>query len=173
MSGFELNKLIAAILLSCLIAMLAGTLVNILYKPSHKAIARGYEIEVSESDEDGDTAIAKEEEPDIPALMAAANADAGKSLIKKCVSCHTLDAGGANRIGPNLHNIYNAKKGAKDGFAYSKALLAKGGVWDDTSLFYFIQKPKAYIKGTKMSFVGIKKYQDIANIIAFLKQLTN
>lgn len=173
MSGFELNKLIAAILLSCLIAMLSGTLVNILYKPSSKKIARGYAIEVSEAEAGSPAGTEPEAEINIPELMATANAEAGKSIIKKCISCHSFDSGGPNKIGPNLHGVYNAKKGYKAGFAYSKPLIEKGGVWDEESLFHFLHNPKKYIKGTKMAFIGIKKYQDVVNLIAFLKTLSN
>jgi cytochrome c len=173
MSGFELNKLVAAILLSCLVAMLSGTLVNILYKPSNKKIVRGYEVEVSDMQAEEGGAPSAQEELNIPELMASANAEAGKSIIKKCISCHSFEALGPNKIGPNLYGTYNSKKGSKDGYTYSKALIGKGGIWDDESLFYFLHSPKAYIKGTKMAFIGIRKYQDIVNLIAYLKTLAN
>lgn len=173
MSGFELNKLVASILLAALIAMLVGTLVNILYKPSLNALKRGYEIEVSEEEESAAGAEAVEEVIDIPSIMQTANAEAGKGLVKKCIACHSLGQGEPNKIGPNLWNIYNAPKGAKEGYKYSSALLAKGGNWDEESLFNFMRKPKTYIKGTKMSFVGFKKLEDVANMVAYLKTLSN
>jgi cytochrome c len=76
-----------------------------------------------------------------------------------------------HKIGPNLWNIFNAKKGSKEGYKYSPAMLAKGGVWDEESLFHFTHKPKLYVPGTKMSFVGFSKLEDVANIVAFLKTL--
>ena len=173
MSGFELNKLIASILLAALIAMLVGTLVNILYKPSLTALKRGYEIEVSDEEEGVPGAAIQEEEIDIAAIMLTANAEAGKGLVKKCIACHSLSQGEPHKIGPNLWNIYNASKGPKEGYKYSAALLAKGGNWDDESLFNFMRKPKTYIKGTKMSFVGFKKLADVGNIVAYLKTLSN
>lgn len=173
MSGFELNKLVASVLLAALIAMLVGTLVNILYKPSLNALKRGYEIEVSAEDASEGAESAAEEIIDIPAIMMAANAEAGKGLIKKCIACHSLGKGEAHKIGPNLWNIHNAPKGAKEGYKYSSALLAKGGNWNDENLFLFMRKPKTYIKGTKMSFVGFKKIEDSANIVAYLKTLSD
>lgn len=173
MSGLELNKLVASILLAALIAMLVGTLVNILYKPSLTALKRGYEIEVSDDDDQVPGAPIAEEEVDIPLIMQTANAEAGKSLIKKCIACHSIGEGEKHKIGPNLWNIYNAPKGGKSDYKYSAAMLAKGGRWDEESLFNFMRKPKTYIKGTKMSFVGFKKVADIANIVAYLRTLSN
>ena len=172
MSGFELNKLVASILLAALIAMLVGTLVNILYKPSLSTLKRGYEIEVYDEDE-GIPGAAAEEEVDIASVMLTANAEAGKGLVKKCIACHSLGQGEPHKIGPNLWNIFNSSKGAKDGYKYSAALLAKGGNWDEESLFNFMRKPKTYIKGTKMSFVGFKQLADVANIVAYLKTLSD
>lgn len=173
MSGFELNKLVASILLAALIAMLVGTLVNILYKPSLNALKRGYEIEVSDDEETQSGESSTEEEIDIASIMLTANAEAGKGLVKKCIACHSLGSGEPHKIGPNLWNTYNAAKGAKSDYKYSSALLAKGGKWDDESLFHFIHKPKAYIKGTKMSFIGFKKLEDVADMVAYLKTLAD
>jgi len=173
MSGFELNKLLASILLAALVAMLVGILVNSLYKPSLSALKRGYEIEVEEEEDASGESAATQEVIDIPSLMKVANAEAGKGLMKKCISCHTLDKGGQHKIGPNLWNMHDKDKGSKEGFKYSSALLAKGGKWDDESLFHFMKKPKSYIKGTKMSFIGFKKLDDVANIVAYLKTLAD
>jgi len=172
MSGFELNKLAASILLASLIAMIAVTLVDALYKPSLHPYKRGYEVVVTS--DSGATAAMPEEEVkiDIAALMKAANADAGKDTIKKCLACHSLEEGGAHKIGPNLWHIVGAKKASKEGYKYSAALAAKGGVWDDESLFHFVHKPQKFIPGTKMSFAGLTKLEDIANVIAYLKTLS-
>ena len=81
-----------------------------------------------------------------------------------------FDSGGTNKVGPALWNIVNADKGAVDGFSYSNALLEHGGGWDYVALNLFLAKPKAYISGTKMNFAGLKKPQDRANMIAYLRQ---
>lgn len=168
MSGLELNKIAAAILLASLIAMIVGVVSNILYKPKLEVAQRGYQIEVAE----GDTPAGQlEEEPvDIEKLMANANAEAGAKAIKKCVACHSFEQGGANKVGPNLWKIVNAKKGHRDDFPYSKSMLAAGGTWDNESLFHFLQKPSKFMPGTKMSFAGIRKPEEIADVIAYLKE---
>lgn len=168
MSGLELNKIAAAILLASLIAMVVGVVSNILYKPKLEVAQRGYQIEVAENDT---PAGQVEEEPlDIEKLMANANAEAGAKTIKKCVACHSFEQGGANKVGPNLWKIVNAKKGHIDDFPYSKSMLAAGGTWDRESLFHFLQKPSKFIPGTKMSFAGIRKPEEIADVIAYLKE---
>jgi cytochrome c len=172
MSGFELNKLIASILLASLIAMLVGTLVNILYKPALSPTKRGYQVAVTE-DAGAATTNAEPEAPvDIPALMKLANAEAGQNIAKKCLACHSFDKGGPHKIGPNLWSIVGEKKGVRAGYQFSAAMIAKGGVWDEDSLFHFLHKPRLFVPGTKMSFVGLDKPEDIVNVIAFLKTLS-
>jgi cytochrome c len=168
MSGLELNKIAAAILLASLIAMVVGVVSNILYKPKLEVAQRGYQIEVSE--EAPGIPGAPEVPLDIEELMANANAEAGAKVIKKCVACHTMDQGGSNKVGPNLWKIVNAQKGKNSGFPYSKAMLAAEGSWDNESLFHFLKRPSKFIPGTKMSFAGIRKPTDIVNVIAYLKE---
>jgi len=166
-SGLELNKIAAAILLASLIAMVVGVVSNALYKPKLEIAERGYQIEVAEDDSATST---EEVELNIEELMAAANAEAGAKTIKKCVACHTFDQGAANKVGPNLWKIINAQKGQRPGFAYSKVMAEVGGIWDEQHLFDFLKKPGKYLPGTKMSFAGIRKPEDIANVIAYLKE---
>jgi cytochrome c len=169
MSGIEINKIAAAILLASLIAMLVGFVTNILYKPVLNPESRGYSIEIT-ADSANNTVTSGEQKPiDIAELMKSANADAGKDLAKKCVACHSLDKGGNNKVGPLLWNIAGSEKAKVAGYKYSPALAAKGGNWDDESLFHFLSKPSQFVPGTKMSFAGLSKPQDIANIIMFLK----
>ncbi|MDP4708722.1 MAG: cytochrome c family protein [Rickettsiaceae bacterium] len=167
-SGLELNKIAAAILLASLIAMVVGVVSNALYKPKLEIAERGYQIEVAE--DDGASTATEEVELNIEELMAAANAEAGAKTIKKCVACHTFDQGGANKVGPNLWKIINAQKGKRPGFAYSKVMAEVGGIWDEQQLFDFLKKPGKYLPGTKMSFAGIRKPEDIADVIAYLKE---
>ena len=88
---------------------------------------------------------------------------------KKCKICHNFAKGDKSKIGPNLFGIHNMKAGQKEGYKYSKAMAGSGLVWDEATLAGFLAKPKAYLKGTKMSFAGLKKESDIANVIAYLK----
>jgi cytochrome c len=168
MSGIELNKIAAAIFLTSLIAMLVGFVANILYKPKLELSQRGYSVAIEGS------LSAVQNSPAVPvdvkALMAKANADAGAVIVKKCVSCHSFDNGGANKFGPNLWHVPGGPKAHKKYFSYSKAMEAAGGVWDDDSLFHFLNKPSKFIPGTKMSFAGLSKPEDIADVIAFLKE---
>jgi cytochrome c len=169
MSGIELNKIAAAVLLASLIAMLVGFVANILYKPKLELSQRGYHLEITESN--AAAGGAPEEIPvDVKTLMAKANAEAGAVIIKRCVSCHSFDNGGANKVGPNLWKVSGGPKAHRKDFAYSKALEGAGGIWDDESLYKFLHKPSKFISGTKMSFAGISKPEDIANVIAFLKE---
>ncbi len=171
MNGLEWNKLIASLLLASLIGMVVGKIVDVLYKPEYQITTRGYQVVVNEEEAaSGANAASDVFEVDIAALMSTASSAAGKVIFKKCASCHTVNKGGANRVGPNLYNVIGAVKGHRDDFKYSPALVAKGGSWDYDSLFQLLHKPSKFIKGTKMSFVGLKKPEDIANIIAYLRE---
>lgn len=171
MSGLELNKVIASILVAGLIAMVAGNLADILYKPKIN-VKSGYTVEIS-GDSVATDSGAVEVKVDIIALLAKANANNGANLIRKCEICHTFTEGGANKIGPNLWNIVGNKKGHRDDFQYSKALIAKGGTWTYEDLYHMINKPSAFIPGTKMNFIGFKKPEDVADIIAYMRSLSD
>ena len=169
MDELGLNKLFAAFLVAGLLLMTGIKLADVLV-PHSELQQNAYVIEVPES---GSDAVAppvdKGPEP-ILAMLASADAVAGEKLAKKCVACHVFDSGGANKVGPAFWNIVNTHKGGADGFAYSKALAEFGGAWDYAALNLFLAKPKAYISGTKMNFAGLKKPQDRANMIAYLRQ---
>ena len=111
----------------------------------------------------------------ITASQALASGDIvkGKKLSNKCKSCHTLNEGGKNRLGPNLFDILNKPAGAVEGYKYSKAMSASGIVWDDSTFIEFVAKPKKVVKGTKMSFKGIKKATQRADLLAYFKSLRN
>jgi len=96
----------------------------------------------------------------------------GKKVYKKCKTCHTFDEGGRNRVGPNLYGIMGAKIAAKEGFAYSKAFKASDIVWSDDNLDAYLKKPKDFLPGTRMSFVGLKKESDREAVIAYLHNVT-
>lgn len=172
MKDLELNKIAAAILVAGIIFMVSSNVANILYPSGQPAKNRGYLIEVNSSAEASSKQAQQakpQEEVDIKALLAAADVTNGEKQFKKCAMCHTINPGGPNRVGPNLHAIFGANKASKPGFAYSDAMKAKGGNWNEEALYEFIENPKLYVPGTKMAFAGIKKPQEIADLIAYLK----
>ena len=168
MRNIEANKIIAAILLSGLIAMISGTIADSIYRPK-KSEKRGYEVEIAEEDAGNVT----EEEFNIATLLHSADAEKGKGVAKKCTACHTFEKGGAEKVGPNLWGILGNKKAHMPKFAYSKALKEKGGVWGYDELFAFLHGPKKYIPGTRMTFAGISKYEQIADLILYLRTMND
>jgi cytochrome c len=107
-------------------------------------------------------------------LHAAAKVDAGKATAKVCQTCHTFEKGGPNRIGPNLYGIVGDEIAHdRGGFAFSDALKKKGGTWTVDNLNAWLTSPQAFAKGTKMTFAGLSKAQDRANVIAYLNSLSD
>ena len=176
MDELKFNKIFAGVFLAALL-MMAGVKLGEVLVPSHhghghdEAKGHAYPIEVTEVASTAAAAAPAGPEP-ILALLAEADVAAGMKLAKKCTACHVFDEGGANKVGPALYNIVNADKGAVAGFGYSTALAEFGGGWDYDALNQFLYKPKAYISGTKMNFAGLKKPQDRANMIAYLRSLS-
>ncbi|OAB81906.1 cytochrome c family protein [Wolbachia endosymbiont of Diaphorina citri] len=166
----ELNKIAASILLSGLIIMIVSNVVDMLYNPED------YKIEHQ-------TIVAASNEPqqkieqvafDIGELMQNASFEKGKSAAKKCIACHSFEKGGMNKVGPNLWNVVGNKKAhLGNSFNYSKALLEKGGIWGYEELFTFLKNPKAYIKGTRMAFAGISNPQEIADLVSYLRSVSD
>jgi cytochrome c len=129
----------------------------------HRPEKMGYAIEGVE-EEGGEGA----EQP-IAALLASADPAKGEATFAKCTSCHTINQGGANGIGPNLHGVVGEGIGVgAGGFAFSDALKSKGGNWTFEALNDWLKSPKAYAPGTKMTFAGLGKAEDRANLIAYL-----
>ena len=107
----------------------------------------------------------------LAATSAFADGDAakGEKVFKKYKACHTIEQGGKNKIGPNLFGIVGKKSGSAEGYKYSKAMENADLTWDEATLNEYLKKPKALVKGTKMSFAGLKKESDRDNLIAYLK----
>ncbi len=170
MKDLELNKIAAAVLVAGLIALVSGKIADALYHPKD-AEKRGFEIAVDESAGAGGEQAQEEVVLDIPALMAAADAVKGEALHKKCVACHSFDAGGPNKVGPKLFGVVGRTKASVGDYAYSDALKSMNGKWDEEALFGFLANPRKYAPGNKMGFAGLKKPEDLANMVAYLKQL--
>lgn len=174
MRNIEHNKIFAAILIASLVIMISSKIANLLYRPVLDPYSRGYQIELSDNiDKEVEIEVDPFLDINIKDLMLSANKEEGKKLFKKCIMCHSIAEGGKNKIGPNLWNIVNAKKASNSSYNYSNALSQYGGIWDVESLFKFLYNPKQYVEGTSMSFIGIKNFQNIANIIKYLESQGN
>jgi cytochrome c len=173
MSGdLGFNKIAGALLATGLAVIGLNELSSIVYQfePAKKP---GYAITVVE-DTSGGAAEAPDVVPDWGTVLPAANVQAGADVAKKCQSCHNLDNGGPNLVGPNLYGVEGRKPGTHAGFAYSSAMTdfgAKNSTWTYDELYAFLKGPQADISGTKMTFVGLKKPDDRVNVIAYLRTL--
>ena len=172
MDELAFNKIAAAVLTAGIIAMVCGIIANIAVRPQRLekpayAIAG---VEASKSAAAAGGEAAKGPEP-IQPLMASADAKAGEQLAKKCAVCHTFDKGGANKIGPNLYGIVGEDIAQGKGYEFSQALQAKHGKWDVESLNAWLYKPQDFAKGTKMTFAGLPKAKDRADVVAYLETL--
>ncbi len=173
MKGLELNKVAAAILIAGIMAMIIGNIADIIYQPN-KDFKRGYQIEVQDSTLDShQQEPTAQEQVDIALIMSKASSELGQKEFKKCSICHTTNQNGPNRVGPNLWNIVNSKKAAKENFVYSSAMKDKKDTWTYDDLFALLTSPRKFIPGTKMAFAGYKKPEDAANVIAYLRTLSD
>ncbi|MEZ5810512.1 MAG: cytochrome c family protein [Rhizobiaceae bacterium] len=175
MDSFELNKIIGAVLGTVFIAFSISIVSDAIFSV-HAPENPGFLIEAAEAGEGGGGKEEAGPEP-IGPLLASADVGKGQAVFKKCAACHTADNGGANKVGPNLWNIVNRPVASHEGFSYSSAMKehAQGGsaVWDYESLSHFLLAPKKFVKGTAMGFAGLKKIDDRANIIAYLRTLSD
>jgi cytochrome c len=174
MDSFQLNKLAGAFLGTVFILMSVGIVSDALFD-SPAPEKPGFLIEAAEAAVPADGAGEPAKAELISPLLAAADPAAGEVIFKKCAACHTPAKGGANKVGPNLWGIVGRPVAAHEGFSYSAALkgFAEGGAWDYEKLASFITAPKAYVKGTAMGFAGLKKPDERANLIAYLRTLAD
>lgn len=168
MSNFETNKVFAAVLTAGIVAMLGGFVAERLVDP-HVPEENAVPVEAMEGSAGGGAAAAAETPEPIMHLIATADVAKGAKLSKACAACHSFDKGGPNKVGPNLWAVLGAPKAHAGDFAYSASLAKAGGKWGYDELNHFLWKPKKYIEGTKMNFAGLKKAEDRAALMAWLR----
>ena len=170
MDSFEINKIIAAILMVALLIIGIGKISDVVFHVE-KPEKPGYAVEVEQiASSSSSTETVKEEVIDIAALMAMGDVTSGEKIFKKCAACHSIAKGGKNKIGPALYNVVGRKVGGVSDYKYSKALIEYEKEWTYEELNGFLLKPAKWIKGTKMAYVGIKKEADRASVIKYLNQ---
>ena len=170
MDSFEINKIVAAILMVALLVIGIGKISDIVFHVE-KPKTPGYAVEVVQANIES-TSIdeTKEEVVDIAALMTMGDIASGEKIFKKCAACHSINSGGANKIGPALYNVVGRKVGGVADYKYSKALATYDKDWTFEELNGFLKKPASYLKGTKMSYAGLRKEKDRASVIKYLNQ---
>jgi cytochrome c len=165
MDSFELNKVLGAVLGTCLFVLALNITAGALFTAPPPA-KPGFDIVVQEQPAGGGAAPAAQDEP-IEKLLAAASLEKGEASAKKCQACHTFGKGEPNRVGPNLYGVVGRDKGTGS-FNYSAAMKAKGGKWTVEDLNHFLQNPKAFVPGTSMTFAGLPKGSERADVITYL-----
>ena len=172
MDSFELNKILGAVLGTCLILLVTSFAASALFAPN-KPEKPGFEIAVKEEAAGGEKAAAAAPPEPIEKLLQTASVQKGEQAAKKCAACHDFTKGGPNKVGPNLFGIVGDKKGEVRGFNFSAAMKAKGGTWTIDDLSQFIDNPKGFVPGTAMGFAGIQKGSERADVIAYLNSLSD
>ena len=171
MDSFELNKIIAAVLMVALLVIGIGKLTDIIFYVENPETP-GYEVEIEQvvSTSKQVSSITTEEKIDIAALMSLGDLTTGEKVFKKCAACHSIVKGGKNNIGPALYNVVGRQVGAISDYKYSKAFSEYDKNWTFEELNGYLVKPAKWIKGTKMAFAGLRKEKDRASVIKYLNQ---
>jgi cytochrome c len=167
MGGLFWNKVFGALLATALVIFGIRELSHALVHP-HVPEHPGYAIAVENTGGDDAAPVEVVKEVSLAELLSTSSASSGERVAKKCAACHTFDKGGANKTGPNLHNLVGRSAASLAGFKYSSAMTGSGLSWDFETLNTFLTKPKELVPGTAMSFAGLKKAKDRANLIAWI-----
>jgi len=174
MDAFEVNKAVGAVLTALLVIVSSKTVLDIVYK-EHKPDKPGWALPITEP---ASTAQAKQpaapfDVANVIALLPKANPDAGQDSFKKCLQCHTPNKDGRNLTGPNLWGVVGRQRGAVTGFPYSEALKSRPGNWTFEELAKYLHDPRAAIPGNKMAFAGIKSDAELADLLVYLRKLSD
>ncbi len=170
MDSFELNKIIAAVLMVALLVIGIGKLSNVIFHVEQPKTP-GYVVDVEQAVTASTTSSETTEEKfDIASFIAMGDLATGEKVFKKCAACHSIVKGGKNNIGPALYNVVGRQIGVVNDYKYSKALAGYGKEWTFEELNGYLIKPAKWIKGTKMAFAGLRKEKDRASVILYLNQ---
>ena len=164
--GFEINKLVAAILVTILIVFGIGEISDIIFKVNKTGVV-AYKVEEparSSSEAKAESSV------EISSLLSLGDVTYGEKVFKKCAACHSINKDGKNKIGPKLYNVVGKATGATSDYKYSKALISYSKTWTFEELNGFLIKPAKWIKGNKMGFAGLKNDKDRASVILYLNQ---
>ena len=170
MDSFEINKIVAAILMVALLIIGIGKISDVIFHVK-KPETPGYAVEVEQAVKtSGSETEVTENKIDIAALMAMGDVASGEKVFKKCAACHSIVKDGKNKISPALYNVVGRQVGGVSDYKYSKALASYEKSWTFEELNGFLIKPAKWIKGTKMAFAGLRKEKDRASVIKYLNQ---
>ena len=170
-----MNKIIVSIVFAIILVMGINKVTDVIFsveKPEKSAyqVASVTTVTSTTSDE---VSPSNSESGNIMALFASTNAAGGAKIFKKCAACHSITEGGANKIGPALWGVLGRPAGSVPGYKYSKAMTAHGKNWSFEEMNGFLTKPKDWIKGTKMSFAGLKNIKERAAVILYMNKNTD
>jgi cytochrome c len=171
MNSFELNKILGALLGTCLILVAMHIGAGAIFTPE-KPATPGYDVAVKEEQPQGGAAPAAPAAASIDTLLASASAERGAEVAKQCQACHNFQEGQGPKIGPDLYNVVGRKIASAPGFNYSSALKSKNGNWDFKTLNTWLTKPSAFAPGTAMTFAGLSNDKQRADVIAYLDTLS-
>ncbi len=170
MDSFEVNKIIAAILLVALIIIGIGKISDVAFHVD-KLEKSAYKIETLENSSVSESKTKQVvEKVDIAALLALGDINHGEKVFKKCSACHLVNKGGDNKIGPALYGVLGRKVASIESYKYSKAMASYNKEWTFEEMNGYLKKPQRYIKGTKMAFAGLRKEKDRASVILYLNK---
>lgn len=172
MNSFELNKVIGAVLAGCIVLLSVNLFANAMFAPVRPA-KPGFRIVAKAETSTAAPAAKTEAAAPIATRLTSADLNKGKAESKICMTCHTLDKNGPNKVGPNLWGVVDRPRASHPGFDYSAAMKAKGGKWTFEELDKFLTHPQGYIPGTKMTFTGFQNLNQRADIIAYLRTLSD
>jgi cytochrome c len=177
MDSFEFTKVAAAVLSALLLIFGAKTALEIAGVGRHHEVTGGFTLPAASPEAAapaaGAPAPAAFDPAAVVAMLKTAKPEDASSTFKKCAGCHSYEKGAANKVGPDLWGVVNRPKGSAAGFGYSEAMKTKGGEWTYADLAQFIHSPKTFVPGTKMLFNGVTDPSDLANVIAYLRTLSD